>query len=136
MAKKDCYLNHSRSLYESYKKDNYYYDIERSSSTAKQRKFYQKLWYIFKDNNIDINSELDKRNLPHYLIQNPSGRAEYSVAIDHMINILTELGLYQRKNDRQNEFVPTYNTQVDSGGKTIRSFQSVDYIGDKRCLKH
>ena len=132
MAKKDCYLNHSRSLYESYKQANYEYDKERSRATAKQVKFYRKLWYMFKDNGIDINTELDKRHISHNVVQHPSGRAEFSEAISRMIDILTELGIYHGKDDRRDEFQPTYNVVVDHGGKTLRAYQKIEHIsGDE-----
>lgn len=130
MAKKDCYLNHSRNMSTSYKKDNYFYDIERSRATAKQIKFYKKLRYLFKENNIDVNTELDKRKIPHKTVQDPSGRAEFSEAIALMIDILTELGIWKGKEDRRDEFQPTYNTVVDSGGAVVRAYQTIEHISN------
>lgn len=99
MSKAQCRLNHSRNLSTQGKIDGYYYHIERSTSTAKQRKFYQNLWYKFKENNIDINTELDLRNIDHSMVQNPYGRYGYSRAIEIMIGILTDKGLYQNKKE-------------------------------------
>lgn len=127
MSKKDCELNHSRNLSTSYKRDNYYYDIERSKATAKQVKFYRSLWYKFKDNGLDMNEELDKRNIPRSLVTNPTGRCGFSEAINYMINILTELGLYETKTEKQGEFVNTYVSVVDGGGKIQRSWQQIEY---------
>ena len=128
MAKKDCYLNHSRNMSTSYKKDNYYYDIERSRATAKQIKFYKRLRYILKENNIDLNTELDKRQIPHKIVQDPTGRGEFSEAIAYLIDILTELGLYHGKDDRRNELQPTYNSVIDTGGQVVRTYQKIEYV--------
>lgn len=127
MSKAQCQLNHSRNLSTSYKRDNYFYDIERSKATAKQIKFYRYLWYKFKDNNIDINTELDKRGISHSVVQNPTGRAEFSTAIKIMTEILTEKGVYESKKETKGNFEPTYNVVVDSGGQVKRSWQSVEY---------
>ena len=127
MSKAQCQLNHSRNLSTSYRIDNYYYDIERSKATAKQVKFYRSLWYKFKENNIDINEELDKRGVRHSLIQNPSGRIEFSRAIDVMTQILKEKGVYEYKNDKQGKFTNTYNVTVDNGGQITRSWEKIEY---------
>ena len=134
MSKRGNYkLNHSRDLSTSYKVDNYFYDIERSRATSKQIKFYQKLWYIFKNNGLDINEECDKRKIPHSIIQNPSGRCGYSEAIDKMINILSEKGLYTQKNDNRKKFETTYNIVIDHGGAVTRSYQKIEYKGDNNA---
>ena len=128
MSKKDCQLNHSRDLSTSYIRENHFYDIERSKATAKQIKFYRSLWYKFKDNGLDINEECDKRNISHAIIQQPSGRAEYSQAIDTMIKILSEHDIYHGPEKKaEGEFVPTYNVQESSkiGGKRV--WQSVEH---------
>lgn len=130
MSKKDCQLNHSRNLSTSYVKDNYFYDIERSKATAKQIKFYRSLWYKFKDNGIDINTELDKRGIKHWVVQQPSGRSEYSQAIDTMIEILSDLGLYEQSHEKQEKsakFTPTYNVVCGVGGRITRSYQKIEY---------
>ena len=127
MSKKDCQLNHSRNLSTSYRRDNFFYDIERSKATAKQIKFYRSLWYMFKDNNLDINTELDKKGIPHRVVQQPSGRCEYSNAIDTMITILTEHGLYQSKNDKRDKFEEVHYAVVDSGGKVTRTWEKLEY---------
>jgi len=132
MSKSQCYLNHSRNLSTSYKKDNYYYDIERSRATAKQIKFYKKLRYILKDNGYDLNTELDKRKISHKRVQDPSGRAEFSDAIGVLIDILKELGLYEAKNDRRDEFQPTYNVKYGPGGETERAYQTVEHVKESK----
>lgn len=128
MAKKDCYLKHNRNLSTGYKYANYEYDQARSRATSKQLKFYQSLYYIFKDNGISINDELDKRNLEHCVIQHPTGRVGYSQAIDYMINILTDLGLYHSKNDKRDNFKRTYCSKSDSGGQIVRSWEEIKYV--------
>ena len=127
MSKAQCKLNHSRNLSTSYRRDNYFYDIERSKATAKQIKFYRSLWYMFKDNNLDINTELDKKGIEHRVVQQPSGRCEYSNAIDIMIDILTEHGLYHSKNEKRKDFEEVYYAVVDSGGKVTRSWEKLEY---------
>ena len=130
MSKKQCQLNHSRNMSTTYRTDNYYYDIERSKATAKQIKFYRSLWYRFKDNGIDLNEELDKRKISRSLVQDPSGRAEFSQAIGYMIDILTELGLYEGKDEKRKNFTPSYNVQVDNGS-VQRVWQKIEYKEEK-----
>ena len=127
MSKAQCQLNHSRNLSTSYRRDNYFYDIERSKATAKQIKFYRSLWYMFKDNEIDINTELDKRGIEHCVLQHPTGRVGYSNAIDLMIDILTEYGLYNSKNEKRGKFKNVYYSTVDSGGKVTRCWEKLEY---------
>lgn len=118
-------LNHSRNLSILKKRDDRYYDRERSKATAKQVKFYQRLWYMFKDNDIDINTELDKRNIPHDDVQHPSGRCGFSLAIDTMTKILADYGLYElRESDKK--FTPTYNVQNGAGGELKRVWQKIE----------
>ena len=133
MSKAQCQLRHNRNLSEGRKYANYNYDRERSKATSKQIKFYQSLWYIFKDNGLSINDELDKRGIDHATVQHPYGRNGYSLAIDTMIDILTEHGLYHSKNDRRDQFIRTYNGQYDSAGGIVRSWEKIEYVGDKEC---
>ena len=118
-------LNHSRYLGTSYRTDNYYYDIERSKATAKQVKYWQKLYYMFKDNNIDLDAEIEKRGLSQS-IKNPTGRAGFSIAIDELIGILADLGLYEAKNNKRDNFIPSLNVMEDNG-RRMRVWQSIEY---------
>lgn len=120
-------LNHSRNMSTSYKRDNYFYDIERSKATAKQVKFYQRLWYIFKENNLDLKEEAKKWNMSSSVLTNPSGRAEFSEAISDMTSILEHYGLWEKRGDKENDFTPTYNVQTDGNGGIKRVWQSVEY---------
>lgn len=129
MSKTQCKLNHSRNLSTSYKKANYDYDRERSRATAKQIKFYQSLWYIFKENNLNINEELDKKGIEHSIVQNPSGRCGYSTAISYMLDILQEHGLYSPKTDKRNNFVNTYNYLYKNKGDEVRAWEKIEYVG-------
>lgn len=127
MSKQECKLNHSRNLSTRGRVDDYYYDIERSKATAKQIKFYKSLWYKFKDNNIDINTELDKRGIEHSVIQRPHGRCGYSNAIDTMIDILTDCGVMEKRDDsKRNKFVRVYTSTYDSGGGMVRAWEKLE----------
>lgn len=117
-------LNHSRDMSTSYKRDNYYYDIERSKATAKQVKFYRRLWYLFKENNLNLKTEAEKRNICPSTLTNPSGRAEFSEAISNMMSILEDYGLY-KTNEKSKKFIPTYNAQTDGCGGIKRVWQSI-----------
>lgn len=130
MSKAQCVLKHNRNLSTSYKGANYEYDRVRSMATAKQIKFYRSLWYKFKDNGIDINTELDKRGIEHSVLQHPSGRCGYSDAIDLMIDILTEHGLYEqsdKKKAEKSKFINTYTAVCDSGGGITRTWEKIEY---------
>ena len=132
MSKAQCVLKHNRNMSTSYKGANYEYDRVRSMATRKQVKFYQSLWYKFKENGIDINTELDKRGIQHAVLQHPSGRCGYSEAIDLMIDILTEYGLYESKNEKRGKFHQTYYCMSDSGGKITRSWERLEYHENER----
>ena len=105
MSKSQCVLNHSRNMSTLGQREQYYLNKEHRKSTSKQRSFFKALWYMFKDNNIDINTECDKRGIKHSVIQDPCGRDGYTVAISYMIEILADHGIYTREYPSQREQV-------------------------------
>ena len=80
---------------------------------------------FLEDNGIDLKTELAKRysETRVKLIMNPSGRSEFSGAITDLIDVLTDLGLYEQKNNRNSEFVPTFVYKEKNG--RIRGYQEI-----------
>ena len=60
-------------------------------------------------------------------VRHPTGRVGYSNAIDLMIDILTEYGLYNSKNEKRGKFKNVYYSTVDSGGKVTRCWEKLEY---------
>ncbi len=114
------YLNHSRYLdYGAKDVGDYAYRRAKETPTAKQIKFYKKLYAMCKENEIDTDIGLYTRT-----------RGDYAVAIDKLIGRLQEHGVDVKGNgknatlvlhhhvDRHGRYRTDERIEIDEGGDT------------------